>query len=105
MKERLKAFVIGLALLMQVMAPAIGYAAEKQGSPSLGPWAALFRHFEDPLHTSAPVSVGVTAWKAALQHLKKLPADEQMKKVNDLLNAVPYVDDLARYGSNGYWDA
>jgi len=110
MKGRLWVFVIGFALSMQVMAPAIGHAEQGQpdkeiDNPDLGHWGVLLSRFENPLYSSGPVSTGVAAWKAALKHLKGLPAHQQIKAVNDLLNAVPYVDDQIRFGYAGYWAA
>lgn len=105
MRGRGWAFVIGLAFIMQVTAPAIGYADQSADNPDLGRWGTLLKRFEDPLHSSTPVSYGVMAWKTAIQRLKGLPRAEQIEKVNELLNAVPYVDDQQRFGYNGYWAA
>jgi predicted transglutaminase-like cysteine proteinase len=104
MKRRVRAFVIGLAFIMQAMKPAVGHTAQGN-NPDLGRWAPLLKRFENPLFSSVPVSSGVMAWKAAIDRMKGLPAKEKIEKVNNLLNAVPYVDDQKRFGYHGYWAA
>lgn len=113
-------FVIGFALMMQIMTPAIAYADSGNSSPlelpgskesrsgdisSFSKWSALLKRFEAPLRSTAPASSGVAAWRTDIQRLKSLPPHEQVKKVNDLLNKAPYVDDLVHYGPDGYWEA
>jgi predicted transglutaminase-like cysteine proteinase len=116
-KRRAAVFLAAFALVMQLLAPAASYADEravklpglkkmKSGDiSSFANWSTLLKRFEAPLHSSAPVSSGVAAWREAIQHMKGLPPREQVKKVNDFLNKAPYMDDLERYGLNGYWQA
>jgi len=109
MKGRIKTFVVGCALAVQLMTPAVGHADQGASAPvvnhDIGKWANLLNHFEGALHSSGPVSTGVAAWKTAIARMKSLPAKQQIEEVNDLLNAVPYVDDQQQFGFNGYWNA
>lgn len=72
---------------------------------SLSHWSALLKRFEAPLHSTAPVSSGIAAWRAEIQSLKGLSPHEQIERVNDFMNKVPYIDDYKRYGQTGYWAA
>jgi predicted transglutaminase-like cysteine proteinase len=71
----------------------------------LSHWSALLRRFEAPLYSTVPASSGIAAWRAEIQRLKGLSRHEQLERINDFMNKVPYVDDQKRYGQNGYWDA
>jgi len=68
-------------------------------------WMVMIDRFESPLHSSAPVSEGVAEWRKEIQSLQGLSRREQVKRVNDFLNQVEYVDDRTAYGENGYWGA
>lgn len=108
--------------MMQIAAPVIAHAADThpdhaptvllgrhEGRPgnisSLSHWSALLKHFEAPLHSTTPVSSGIAAWRAEIRSLKGLPPREQIERINDFMNKVPYVDDYKRYGQAGYWEA
>jgi predicted transglutaminase-like cysteine proteinase len=71
----------------------------------LSHWSALLKRFDAPLHSTAPVSARIAAWRAEIQGLKGLSPHEQVERINDFMNKVPYVDDQQRYGPAGYWDA
>lgn len=68
-------------------------------------WLVMIDRFESPLHSSAPASAGVVAWRNEINSLKGLARGEQIKRVNDFLNQVDYVDDRTEYGEAGYWGA
>jgi predicted transglutaminase-like cysteine proteinase len=72
---------------------------------SFGKWTAMFARFAAPLHSSAAEGPGIDAWRAEIQSLKGLPAREQLRRINDFLNNIPYVDDRQVYGEAGYWGA
>jgi predicted transglutaminase-like cysteine proteinase len=118
--KQIGVFIIGFTLMMQIMTPSLVYAG--QGSPSLPKflgskeirsgdlssltrWSALLKRFEAPLHSATPTSFGIAAWREAIHRFKGLSPHEQIGKVNELLNKVPYVNDLKRYGPSGYWEA
>ena len=103
---------------MQVTAPGPAHAAalapadllgkheiRSDDVSSLSHWSALLKRFEAPMHATTPVSPGIAAWRAEIQHLKGLPPHEQLRRVNDFMNKAPYVDDQTRYGPDGYWNA
>ncbi len=68
-------------------------------------WLVMIDRFESPLHSTAPVSAGVTAWRTEIHRLKGLSRQEQIEGVNNFLNSVDYVDDRSAYGESGYWGA
>ena len=68
-------------------------------------WTVMIDRFEAPLHSAMPVSEGVSQWRKEIQSLKGLPRREQVKRVNDFLNQIEYVDDRTAYGESGYWGA
>ncbi len=113
-----KAFAFGVTFIIQTAFPAIAGASDSPRPELFGDleirsddisafsrWMAMLDRFEAPLHSAAPVSSGVTAWREEIERLKGLPPREQIKGVNDFLNKVTYVDDRSRYGESGYWDA
>ena len=68
-------------------------------------WMVMIDRFERPLQSAMPVSEGVAEWRKEIQSLKGLPRREQVKRVNDFLNQIEYVDDRTVYGESGYWGA
>ena len=68
-------------------------------------WMVMIDRFERPLQSAMPVSEGVAQWRKEIQSLKGLPRREQVKRVNDFLNQIEYVDDRTAYGESGYWGA
>jgi len=68
-------------------------------------WMVMIDRFEEPLHSGTQVSEGVTEWRKEIQSLQGLPRQEQVRRVNDFLNQVEYVDDRSAYGESGYWGA
>lgn len=68
-------------------------------------WMVMIDRFAAPLQSNAPVSEGVAEWRKEILSLKDLPRREQVKRVNDFLNKIEYVDDRSVYGENGYWNA
>jgi predicted transglutaminase-like cysteine proteinase len=120
-------FIAGIAFVMQIAMPAIAHADSpdqthhEDCAPSvllldrheirsddispLSHWSALLRRFEAPLYSTAPVSSGIAVWRAEIQSLKGLSPHEQIERVNDFMNKMPYVDDQKRYGAAGYWQA
>ncbi len=72
---------------------------------AFGKWLVMHDRFEAPLHSTGPASSGIAAWRSEIKSLKGLAPHVQVKKVNDFLNKVAYVDDLSHYGLNGYWAA
>ncbi len=118
-KKRLIAFIAGITFVMQIAISAVAWADSSGArtdllggneirSDDISPlshWSALLGRFEAPLYSPAPASSGIAAWKAEINSLKGLPPHEQIERVNDFMNKVPYVDDQQRYGPAGYWEA
>jgi len=68
-------------------------------------WMVMIDRFSAPLQNGDQTSAGVAEWKREIASLQGLPRREQIKRVNDFLNNVEYVDDRTAYGEQGYWGA
>lgn len=68
-------------------------------------WMVMIDRFEAPLQSSDSTSAGVAEWKKEIASLQGLSRREQIKRVNDFLNNIDYVDDRTAYGESGYWGA
>ena len=68
-------------------------------------WMVMIDRFAAPLHSALPLPPGVAEWRDEIESLKGLPRREQVRRVNDFLNQIEYVDDRSAYGEKGYWNA
>jgi predicted transglutaminase-like cysteine proteinase len=68
-------------------------------------WMVMINRFEAPLASDAPASASIASWKKEIESLQGLPRREQIRRVNDFLNQITYVDDRRVYGEKGYWAA
>ncbi len=66
-------------------------------------WSDMFTRFEIALNNKNFNKSYIKGWKKNLERIKDLPVDTQIKRVNDMMNAVPYVSDMDNYGTSDLW--
>lgn len=65
-------------------------------------WTGMFVRFEGELKTQSD-NKQMRAWKSKLATLKGKSQAEQIRSVNDYMNAVRYVSDSRNFGKSDYW--
>lgn len=66
-------------------------------------WSDMFTRFEIALNNKNFNESYIQGWKRNLERIKNLPVDTQIKRVNDMMNAVPYISDMDNYGTSDLW--
>jgi predicted transglutaminase-like cysteine proteinase len=84
--------------------PKLFGSVEKQSSSltAFTKWISMFDRFDAALNTADGQNT-MNGFKAQLEFLRGLPMNKMLTGVNDIVNRVPYINDVNIYGKSDYW--
>ena len=81
------------------------FGTEERSSTNITPfvkWSGMFVHFAADMH-KPQYQRELADWRNALRPMVGLPLKEQAERVNAMMNAQPYVEDIDNYHVSDYW--
>lgn len=84
--------------------PKIFGSAEKKSTAlsAFTKWTTMFDRFDAALNTSGG-QASMNNFKSQIEFLRGLPMNKVIAGVNDIVNRVPYINDINIYGTNDHW--
>lgn len=84
--------------------PKLFGSTEKQSSSltAFTKWTSMFDRFDAALNTSGGQQ-SMNDFKSQLEFLRGLPMNKMVEGVNQIVNRVPYINDINIYGQSDYW--
>lgn len=84
--------------------PKLFGSTEKQSSSltAFTKWTTMFDRFDAALNTTGGQQT-MNNFKSQIEFLRGLPMNKMVSGVNEIVNRVPYINDINIYGQSDYW--
>ncbi|HTK83622.1 MAG TPA: transglutaminase-like cysteine peptidase [Patescibacteria group bacterium] len=82
------------------------FGTEEKESTNISPftkWTGMFERFEAAL-SEPGARDAVHKWQNQLRSAQGLPLKEMAQRVNEIMNARPYIEDNVNWGASDYWE-
>lgn len=82
------------------------FGTEEKGSSNIAPftkWTGMFHRLEAEIKQPSSRNA-VHKWQDQLRGAEGLPLKEMAQRVNDIMNAHPYIEDSTNWGVSDYWE-